>query len=256
MKKSKRKTDWEVKRDEAIAIPQAIEPPEGYYVAFSGGKDSCVIKALCDMAGVKYDAHYAVSGIDPPELVRFIKEYHADVIWERFYPPFFIVMATKGFPTRRNRWCCERYKHAGGKGRITILGIRRDESRNRSGREMLGFFGKKLQLNIIIHWNDGDVWEFIEHHGIPYCKLYDEGLKRLGCIACSQQSPHVIKRELERWPGFEKAYRIAFRKLYANRMETNPDAVRRWKDGDEMFDWWISNSPLPDFPEDTLFYKK
>lgn len=37
---------------------KAFEPPEGYFLAFSGGKDSVVIKALADMAGVKYDAHY------------------------------------------------------------------------------------------------------------------------------------------------------------------------------------------------------
>lgn len=37
---------------------KAFEPPEGYYLAFSGGKDSVTIKALADMAGVKYDAHY------------------------------------------------------------------------------------------------------------------------------------------------------------------------------------------------------
>lgn len=42
----------------AIDRLKSFEPPEGYYLAFSGGKDSVVIKALADMAGVKYDAHY------------------------------------------------------------------------------------------------------------------------------------------------------------------------------------------------------
>ena len=67
------------KVEKAIARLQTYEPPEGYYLCFSGGKDSCVIKALADMAGVKYDAHYAVSSVDPPELVRFIKDEHPDV---------------------------------------------------------------------------------------------------------------------------------------------------------------------------------
>ena len=58
------------------------EPPEGYYLAFSGGKDSIVIKKLAEMADVKYDVHYNVTTIDPPDLVRFIRKHHKDVIRE------------------------------------------------------------------------------------------------------------------------------------------------------------------------------
>lgn len=61
----------------AIALLRLHEPPEGYYLAFSGGKDSCVIKELAKRAGVKFDAHYGNTTIDPPELVRFIKKFHA-----------------------------------------------------------------------------------------------------------------------------------------------------------------------------------
>lgn len=46
------------KVETAIKRLQTFEPPEGYYLCFSGGKDSVAIKALADMAGVKYDAHY------------------------------------------------------------------------------------------------------------------------------------------------------------------------------------------------------
>ena len=69
----------------AIERIKTYEKPEGYYLCFSGGKDSCVIKALADMAGVKYDAHYSNTGIDPPELVRFIKRHHPDVIFDCHY---------------------------------------------------------------------------------------------------------------------------------------------------------------------------
>ncbi|GAH28018.1 unnamed protein product, partial [marine sediment metagenome] len=62
----------------AIDRLKQFEPPEGYYLAFSGGKDSIVIKELADMAGVSYDAHYNNTTIDPPELVYFIKDIYPD----------------------------------------------------------------------------------------------------------------------------------------------------------------------------------
>lgn len=67
-------TDGEIDKV-AIAIERIKrhEPPDGYYVAFSGGKDSSVILDLVQKAGVKYDAHYNVTTLDPPELV-FYKE--------------------------------------------------------------------------------------------------------------------------------------------------------------------------------------
>ena len=67
------------KLEVALERIKQIEPRGGsWYLAFSGGKDSCVIKALCDMAGVKYDAHYRITSVDPPELVKFIKEKYIE----------------------------------------------------------------------------------------------------------------------------------------------------------------------------------
>ena len=53
----------------AIERLQAFEPNEGYYVAFSGGKDSQVVYHLCKEAGVKFDAHYNHTTVDPPEVI-------------------------------------------------------------------------------------------------------------------------------------------------------------------------------------------
>ncbi len=69
----------ENKVEQAIETLKLFEPPEGYYLAFSGGKDSITVKELCNMAGVKYDAHYRITSVDPPELVQYIKKYHPDV---------------------------------------------------------------------------------------------------------------------------------------------------------------------------------
>lgn len=121
----------------AIDRFRTFEPPEGYYLAFSGGKDSVVIKALADMAGVKYDAHYSLTSVDPPELVRFVKSF-PDVIIDRpkdkdgnQITMWNLIPRKKLPPTRIARYCCEQLKESHGQGRITVTGVRWAESPNR-----------------------------------------------------------------------------------------------------------------------------
>lgn len=116
-----------------------FEPEEGYFLCFSGGKDSVVLKHLCQLAGVKYDGHYNITSVDPPELVRFIKEAHPDIQRERFYyedgrPITMWNLIPKKLmpPTRRNAYCCDQLKERGGAGRIAITGVRWAEGRKRS----------------------------------------------------------------------------------------------------------------------------
>lgn len=121
----------------AVSRLQLYEPPDGYYLAFSGGKDSCVIKALADMAGIKYDAHYNVTSVDPPELVQFIKEKHPDV--SRDIPRdrdgkqihMWNLIKKRGLPLRNRRFCCAELKESQTNGRVAITGVRWAESINR-----------------------------------------------------------------------------------------------------------------------------
>lgn len=125
----------------AIERIRTFEPKEGYYLAFSGGKDSCVVKRLMEMAGVKFDAHYSVTSVDPPELVRFIKEKHKDVQFD--FPrdkdgkviTMWNLIPRKGMPpTRIVRYCCQELKEGHGDGRFVVTGVRRAESVKRSTR--------------------------------------------------------------------------------------------------------------------------
>ena len=72
-------------------------------------------------------------------------------------------------------------------------------------------------INPIIDWSDGEVWEFIKEYNIPYCCLYDEGFKRLGCIGCPMGTVKNRKREFERWPKYKALYLKAFEQMIENR---------------------------------------
>ena len=130
--------DLDNKVKKSIERLKAFEPPEGYYLAFSGGKDSVVCKTLLDMAGCKYEAVYRVTSVDPPELVRFIKEKHPDV--KREVPRYKdgkpitmwnLIPRKLMPPTRIVRYCCADLKESGGDGRMTVTGVRWAESVNR-----------------------------------------------------------------------------------------------------------------------------
>ncbi len=216
---------------------------DGYWLAYSGGKDSVVILELCKMACVKFEAHHSLTTIDPPELVQFVRET-PEVVIDRPKLSFFQLVVKNGFPLRHTRWCCAELKEGGGKGRLVITGVRWEESAKRSKRRMFDvcYKGKGTRLlHPIIDWSESDVWAFIRYRSLRYCRLYDEGRKRLGCLFCPMQPTQQRIADLERYPKYANAFRKAFQRRWENRMLHNPDAVSRHKDGYAMFDWWIND---------------
>lgn len=94
----------------------------------------------------------------------------------------------------------------------------------------------KTVVNPIIDWSNEDVWEFIKEYNIPYCKLYDEGYKRLGCIGCPMNNHQ--KKELEKYPKIKQAYIRAFEKMLKEGTERGID-YKQWKTGEDVFKWWV-----------------
>ena len=242
---------------DSIQLLKDFEPDDGYYLAFSGGKDSICIKRLADMADVKYDAHYSVTTIDPPELVRFIRKEHPDVKFDHPEVPFLRKMETRGFPQRQRRWCCELYKERGGTGRKVVTGVRKAESAKRAGRRAVEICYKdksKTYVNPIINWTDVDVWQFIKENNIPYCSLYDEGWTRLGCLLCPMSGKSRM-REAERYPKYTELFIKSFEKIYQNKKAEGRASIDRWKDGEEMFWWWMREDRKSEDPDQTVLFE-
>lgn len=146
--------DNELKRkiDVSIQRLQAFCPDEGYYLAFSGGKDSVVCKRLLEMSGCKFDSHYRVTSVDPPELVRFIKDVHGDVAREiphysdgKPITMWNLIPKHGTLPTRLIRYCCNELKEDGGDGRMAVTGVRWAESKNRQQNQgIVTVYNKQL----------------------------------------------------------------------------------------------------------------
>ncbi len=251
---------------DAISRLRTFEPPEGYYLAFSGGKDSQCIYHLCKEAGVKFDAHYSHTTVDPPEVIYFIREHYPDVQVDYPGTTMWQLIVKKGMPpTRKVRYCCDELKEGGGRGRVAVTGVRWEESSKRKlNRGMLELnnysrhYIKLLNdndearrmfescvmksmhtLNPIIDWTREDVWEYLNSRGIPHCKLYDEGFDRIGCIGCPLAGSRQMQFEFDRYHKYRAAYVRAFDKMLETRKD-NGKPYHQWQTGEDVMQWWLT----------------
>jgi phosphoadenosine phosphosulfate reductase len=247
----------------------------GFHLAFSGGKDSQVIYELCKMAGVNFRPVMQVTTLDPPELMKFVRNNYTDVIIDRPEKSFYkLILKKKSLPLRHTRWCCYYLKEQAGGGTVTIIGIRKAESNKRSKRNELELSNKtysntfdqfnidnenqilciggkdKILLSPIINWTNADVWNFIRDHKIAYCRLYDEGYHRIGCIFCPMCNVRSKMKDRIRYPGVERTIKKSIKSLcenhnYGSDLDYNVD---------DIFDWWISNDTIEKFKAKKLQY--
>lgn len=240
----------------AIERLRMFEPPEGYYLAFSGGKDSQTIYHLAEMAGVKFDAHFHLTTVDPPELVYFVRNHYPKVevskpeksMWK-------LCVDILSLPFRTRRFCCKKLKEHGGHGRIVVTGIRAQESARRAKRKMVEVCyndPSKSFLHPIFDWTEKDVWSFLGNR--PHCSLYDEGYKRIGCIMCPMSGKTGMERDAKRWPKYYQAYLRTIGKIIEERKRRG--LVVSFETPEEMMEFWINGKGIekPDENQTVLFF--
>lgn len=226
------------------------EPEEGYYFGDSGGKDSEVLKHLLIRAGVKFDAIHNVTGLGKPEQINHIKNHHPEtkfdfpekkirqLIIENAYPP-----------TRIARYCCAELKEHGGEARFKVMGIRAKEShgRQKNRKEIeICYKNQTKLLNPLYYWSENDIWHYISENNLKYCKLYDMGYNRVGCIFCPMKPNRIRQKEAKDYPKFKERMIRIFDDMIVERKRKGLDEKRKekgkfvWKDGEEVFRWWLN----------------
>lgn len=219
------------KERRAIKILRMYKGDDPIEVSYSGGKDSDVILALTKMAGIPYRAIYKNTTIDPPGTVSHCKGNGVEVLMPKH--SFFELIAMNGYPTMFSRHCCrylKEYKVLDN----AIQGIRRSESTKRAARYKepivcRTYERKDVHANIylpILDWEDKDVADFIDAHGIKCHPLYynEQGKfcveRRLGCIGC----PFAKANGLENFKQYPKMARQWIR-AGQKYLDTHPNSV-------------------------------
>ena len=242
---------------------------EGYFVGFSGGKDSQVLLELVKMAGVRHKAYYSVTTIDPPENVYFIRSHNPDVTFLHPKRNFYKIVEKKGLPTMLHRFCCAELKESFGAGYAVLTGVRADESRKRGAYAEVAIHssrkehrdrvtrtleqmeanehrcikGKdKVMIYPLLQWTEQDIWTFINDNGLPINPCYDQA-GRVGCIFCPFSKKKQIIYYTERYPKMRDKL-LSSLQIF---LDKKPLEQRLFATADEYFNWWMSKSNIKNY---------
>lgn len=209
-------TKLEIKESKAIDFIRAIyKSTSDVAIAYSGGKDSQVLRHLAIKAKVKVPLVYSSTTIDPPGTIAWCKLNGARIL--RPEKTFFQLIEKKGLPSFSRRFCCmflkERYI-----AKSLIVGVRADESVKRARiykeKDYCRYYGKGQYSCIympILDFDAKEIETYIKEEQIKCHPLYyDESgkfcvEKRLGCMGCPLPYDRCIK-DFEQYPKLVKCW--------------------------------------------------
>lgn len=146
-----------LQKAEKIALKYDYD--NGYYLAFSGGKDSQALYHIAKIAGVKFKAHMNFTSVDPAQVIRFVRKHYPDVITHAPKKSIYELAVEKEIlPSKRIRWCCKELKETAGAGKVTLIGIRKRESARRAKRNEVEVTSRKFSGNL----KDFEIWQAME----------------------------------------------------------------------------------------------
>ena len=208
-------------------LARMYDPDNGFYLAFSGGKDSQALYHIAVLAGVPFNAHMNLTSVDPPEVIRFVKRQYPDVELIKPKDSIYNIAVKKGIlPSQKIRWCCEEYKENAGAGKVTLIGIRHAESLRRAQRNEVEVSSRAFSGNLEQFYDFRQ--ERMKNNRIKKIKLHTPSVANpdavsnetiVGCITGKESiliSPIIHWTEQDVWEFLNDVVKVPHCSLYDN----------------------------------------
>lgn len=191
---------------------------DGFFLAFSGGKDSQALYHVAQLAGVKFKAHFSPTTVDPPQVIRFIREHYPDCVFEKVEKSIYQVAKEKMMPpTKCIRWCCESFKEHAGAGKVTLTGVRRAESVIRSKRNFVEVSGHKYSgdIDTFFEWQAEQVMKKMKN--LNRDQFSRDGKSEIRCISGKDSiivNPIIEWTDRDVWDFLNNVVKVPHCELY------------------------------------------
>lgn len=205
-----------LKKAEKLSL--MYDPEDGYFCAFSGGKDSQALYHITQLSGFKFKPHFSPTTVDPPALIKFIRRNYPDVIFGRVEKNIYDMAVEKQIlPTQRVRWCCAEYKEMAGAGKVTLIGIRHAESVRRSKRNEVEISNRKFSGNFeqFTKWQEEKIRK--KYKNLNQDQFSYDQQQQVRCIGGKDSilvSPIIDWTERDVWEFLNKVCEVPHCELY------------------------------------------
>jgi phosphoadenosine phosphosulfate reductase len=183
-----------------------------FHVAFSGGKDSCVLLDLVKKVLPKgsFVVVFGNTGMEFPDTLDIVEKTRQQCNKEEI--PFYTAKSHLepkdswklfGPPSRVLRWCCSVHKSTPqtlkmreitGKNNfvgLDFVGVRGQESAARSTYTYENYGMKQRNQhshNSILEWTSAEIWLYVYANDVLINETYKKGNGRAGCLFCPMSS--------------------------------------------------------------------